>query len=438
MTKDQGGEVRPGWRAWATAGVLAAAGLFCAADFALPQLLVEPIRLAFKLTDTQIAILTGFSFAISLSVFALPLSWIADRFNRAILITVAIALWCSMTVGSAFATGFWSLFVLRLGVGFGEAALKPAAYALLADLFPAKSLPTALGAFAVASMLGPAIAQAGGGSLDVAFQSIAGTDAWRWTTATVGALGLLVALAAALILREPRRRPATVEASAPTLGISLPAFVRASMFFVLPFTLANITFVLWQAGFVGWVAPFFSRTYGWDLGLIGKSLGLMNLATLAGVPLGIWMSAWLRKRRGQEAPVAVTWIALAVSAPLLVLGPLALNGWLAIAAFSLVFVAGGAATVVTPIVFTSTAPPHLRARMIALSSLCYGVVGQSTGGVIFAEFTEHVAGGPAHLRVTLSVLSAVLMAACVGFLFWADQRYPAARALANTEGALEA
>jgi MFS family permease len=95
------------------------------------------------------------------------------------------------------------------------------------------------------------------------------------------------------------------------------------------------------------------------------------------------------------------------------------------------FVAGGAATVVTPMVFTTTAPPHLRARMIAVSNLCYGLIGQSTGGVVFAGFTEHVAGGPAHLRVTLAVLSAVLMAVCVGALVLADRRYPQAQALAE-------
>ncbi|HEY3815439.1 MAG TPA: MFS transporter [Caulobacteraceae bacterium] len=437
-------ETRPGVRAWAAAGALAVAGLFCAADLYLPMLLVEPIRLAFHLTDTQVAMLTGFSFAVSMSVFALPLSWIADRFNRAILITVGIAVWCSMTVGSGFATGFWSLFVLRLGVGIGEAALKPAAYSLMADLFPPKALPTALGGFAVAYMLGTVVADSGGGALYEAIRDAAGhglpiaaADAWRWTTVSVGVLGLLVALAAGLVLREPRRRAASLVAIPKSHGISLITFLRASLFFVLPYTLAMIAFVLWQAGFLGWIAPFFSRTYGWSLGRIGQALGVMNLcAGLLGAPLGIWLSAVLRRRRGREAPVAVTWIPLVVTAPLLVLGPLAPNGWIAIAAFSLMFTAAGAATVVTPIVYTTTAPPHLRARMIAVSNLFYGLIGQSTGGVIFAEFTEHVAGGPTHLRVTLSILSAVLMAACIGCLILADRRYPRVRTLA--EGSLEA
>jgi MFS family permease len=204
------------------------------------------------------------------------------------------------------------------------------------------------------------------------------------------------------------------------------------MFFFLPYTLANIAFVMWQAGFLGWLAPFLSRTYGWSIGRIGETAGVMNLAAgLLGAPLGVWMSGWLRKRRGRDAPVAVTWVALAVSAPLLALGPLAPNGWIAMTAFSLMFVAAGAATVVTPIVFTTTAPPHLRARMIAASNLCYGLIGQSTGSVVFAVFTERLAGGPAHVRWTLCILSAVLMAACVGFLMLADRRYPRAQTRAE-------
>jgi MFS family permease len=429
--------------AWAGAAVLCAAALFCGADITLPMLLVEPIKAAFGLTDTQVALLTGSSFATSMAVFALPLSWIADRFNRATLLTVAIAVWCGLTMFSGFATGFWSLFVLRLGVGLGEAALKPAAISLLGDLFPPKAQAAPLGAFAVLSMLGPVAAMSGGGLVYDAISHaaaahalpIAPADAWRWTTAGFGALGLLVAVAAAFLLRDPRQGRAETAASTPAPArISFLGYLRASAFFYVPYIVAMVAFVLWQAGFMGWLAPFFSRSYGWSVGRIGQAVGAMNLAAgLLGAPLGVWMSAVLSRRLGRDAPVAVTWVALAVTAPLLVIGPLLPNGWLALGAFSLMFTAAGAATVVTPMVFTTTAPPHLRARMYAVSNLFFGLVGQSTGGVIFAQFTERVAGGPSNLRITFSVMSAVFMAICVAALVISDRRYAAAEALAQRE-----
>ncbi len=429
---------RPAKGAWAAAVVLAFAGLFSGVDIALPQLLVEPIKAAFHLTDTEIALLTGASFATSMAVFALPLSWIADRYNRAILLTVAIAVWCGLTLASGFATNFWWLFVLRMGVGLGEAALKPAAYSLLADLFPSKVLARPLGLFAVFAMLGPVVGFSGGGAVHGWFEHASLIDpkaAWCWTTAVFGALGILVALASWLLLRDPRRQRAAPLQDAPVADrVSFLGYLKASAFFYVPYVVAMVAFVLWQAGFVGWLAPFFARSYGWSIGKTGQALGAMNLcAGLLGAPLGVWMSAVLRNRLGRDAPVAVTWLSLAVTAPLLVIGPLLPNGWWALGCFSLMFVAGGAATVVTPIVFTTTAPPHLRARMFAVSNLFFGLLGQSTGGVIFALFTENVAGGSAHLAVTLSVMSAVFMAICVAALVISDRRYVAAQALAERE-----
>jgi MFS family permease len=348
-----------------------------------------------------------------------------------------------MTAASGFATGFWMLFVLRLGVGIGEGALKPAAYALLADLFPPNDLAKPLGIFAVAYMLGSVAALSGGGALyDALLRAaqnhsipIAPGDAWRWTTTAVGVLGLGVAALSVIFVRDPRRgAPAPSTPLQSQHRISLPAFLGRSMFFFAPFTVAMILFVLWQAGFMGWLAPFFMRTYGWTVGQVGQGAGILNLgAGLLGAPVGVWLSDVVRKRTGYSAPVAVAGLAVCVTAPLLVIGSLLPNGVAAMACFGAFFVAAGAATVVTPMVFTSTAPPHLRARMIAVSNLTYGVVGQSTGGLIFASFTEHVAGGPMHLNITFAVLTAVLMALLAVALWFSARAYRGAVALADQE-----
>ena len=225
-------------RTWAAACVLAVAGLFCAADFYLPQLLVDPIRAAFHLTDVQIAWLTGASFGISMSVFGLPLSWAADRYNRAGISSPFALRWCLMTVGSGFTTGFWSLFVLRLGVGNGEAALKPTAYSLMADLFPVKALPTRARGFRgrlhAGQRAGPvrrrrALRRAPACGARAQRFRFAEGDAWRWTNRGAGRVGLLVALAAASLLRDPRRRSVTPVPAQTGDGLSFPSFLRASM-----------------------------------------------------------------------------------------------------------------------------------------------------------------------------------------------------------------
>src|SRR6267378_3194291 len=50
-------------------------------------------------------------------------------------------------LGTAFAWNFSSLFVLRMGVGVGEASCAPAANSLIGDLVPARQRARALAIF---------------------------------------------------------------------------------------------------------------------------------------------------------------------------------------------------------------------------------------------------------------------------------------------------
>lgn len=434
---------RPVKGAWAAAVVLALTSAMSYADRTLPALLMEPIKAAFALSDTQLALLTGFTFAAAIAVFALPLSWIADRFNRVLLISATIVVWCLMTIGSAFAHDFWTLFALRIGVGIGEAALQPAAYSLLADLFPSKQLTRPLAVYAFCTVLGPIAAQSGGGLLYDMLQHaasihtlpIAASDAWRWTTAAFGLAGLLLAPAVYFLAPEPRRKRAADVPAASSGGISFLGFLRATAFFFVPYTIAMVAFCLFEAGALsGWSVPFFARTYHWSIGHIGQVIGLAGLiGAVVGMPLGVWVNQLVSARLGRMAPVATICLMLALSVPFIALFPFAPTGILAAGGFTLVMIAGAASTVVAPVVFTSTAPPHLRARMIALSNLFFGLFGRAAGAVLYAAFTDKVLRDPSKLNISLSVISVVLMAVCLPALFIADRRYGRAKALAEAE-----
>ncbi len=424
--------------AWAAALLLSVAWTMAYADRMLPFLFMEPIKASFKVDDTQVALLTGFSFAMSMAIFALPLSWLADRSNRARLLTAAIAGWCLTTIGCGFAQNFWVLFVLRMGVGLAEAALQPAAYSLLADLFPPRFVTRPLGLMALSALLGQVLALNGGGLLYAGFtrltQHSAGAalmEPWRLTMIAFGAIGLIVAVASIWLLKEPRERSVSSPSTATAPAVSFPSYLRRSAFFYGPFVASMCVFVLYDRGNGAWMAPFFSRTYGWTIGQIGQATGVMNLvAALAGVPLGVWVSQTVQDRLGREAPVAAVWILLAVGLPFVVLAPLAPTGVLALIGLGAVTLVGSAATVITPVVFTSSAPPHLRARMIAASNLCFGVVGASFGPVAYGAFTDQIVGDPKRLFITMSVLSGGLVFASILPLVLADRRWLAVRKLA--------
>jgi MFS family permease len=427
-------------RAWIAVAVISLAALICTADRTLPTLLMEPVKQSLSLSDSQIGLLTGFTFAVSISIASLPLAWLADRYDRALILSVATAVWCLMTVASGFATDFISLFVLRLGVGLGEAALIPAAFSLLGDLFPAKHLPMASAAVMSCLMLGGVVAMWGGGEIyqglraaSVAGQlSFSANDAWRWTTVIFGAAGLVVAALAAILLPEPRGKSAL---RVPHRGGSSPnliAYIRQVAFFLWPYILCGSAYNLFYSGFSVWLAPFFSRTYGWTIPEVGRAVGLANLiGGLVGPAMGAGLSRLVRAIRQRDAPVTALTVILALSLPFAVLSPLAPNGPLATVGIGVTMALAAGSGVIIPPILLSVAPPPVRARVFAVVMLLIGL-GSSPGSTLYAAFTDDVLRNPARLYVTLSLLSGVLVAFSIAAGITADRRYRKAVNIAQT------
>ena len=59
-----------------------------------------------------------------------------------------------------------------MGVGVGEAALSPAAYSMIADLFPKKDLGRALAFYSIGSFIGGGLAYLIGGAIVSLLQAI--------------------------------------------------------------------------------------------------------------------------------------------------------------------------------------------------------------------------------------------------------------------------
>ena len=108
----------------------------------------EKIRKEWNLTDSDLGLL-GTAFILLYAVVGLPLGRLADVGHRKWILAVGVGLWSVLTFGSGFAWSFWSLFVLRLGVGIGEASCAPAASSLIGDLVPAERRARALSRFSL-------------------------------------------------------------------------------------------------------------------------------------------------------------------------------------------------------------------------------------------------------------------------------------------------
>jgi MFS family permease len=94
-------------------------------------ILLEPIRREFRLSDTELGLLSGLSFAIFYALAGLPLGMAADRVKRRNLIVVCLGLWSGMTAICGLSLSFAQLLTARVGVGIGEAGGGPAATSMI-------------------------------------------------------------------------------------------------------------------------------------------------------------------------------------------------------------------------------------------------------------------------------------------------------------------
>jgi MFS family permease len=156
----------------------------------------EAVRKEWELSDGALGAL-GTAFTLLYAFVGVPLGRLTDRMGRKWILSAGVFVWSLTTVASGLARNFWQLFVLRLGVGIGEASCAPAATSLIGDLYPASRRARALSIFMLGLPVGIALSFAVSGT-------IARSHGWRPAFYVAGIPGLLCAIAV-LFVREPRR-----------------------------------------------------------------------------------------------------------------------------------------------------------------------------------------------------------------------------------------
>src|SRR5262252_1209957 len=94
--------------AWYVAIVLMLCNTLSFIDRQILGLLVTPIKLDLRISDTRIGLLQGLAFGIFYTLLGLPMGRIVDRGNRRNLVAAGISLWSVMTGACAAAHGFWT------------------------------------------------------------------------------------------------------------------------------------------------------------------------------------------------------------------------------------------------------------------------------------------------------------------------------------------
>ncbi len=342
-------------------------------DRQIIAILAEPIKNDLGLSDGQVGLMAGLSFALLYTTLSLPIAWLADRWHRPRIIAIAIAAWSVMTVLCGMAANFVQLFIARIGVGVGEAGSGPASHSLLSDIFPPERRAGAFGIYGLGIPVGGFVAYAGGGWIVQEF-------GWRTAFIAAGAPGILIALLVALTLREPRTQSAQSSPHPPgAFQAAMRELAAKPTYWHLIIGATLVAFVAY--GFAAFYGGFFVRIHGMGYAQLGLALGVM--VGISGA-FGAWSggaAADYFGKRSVGAQLLVPGIILIAAAPLFAIGLYAPNKWIALTLFAAPTIA---ATFYYGPTFASVqglAKPHTRAMASAIFTFITSLIGMGLGPV---------------------------------------------------------
>ncbi len=386
---------------WYVVAILTACYTLSFIDRQILSLLVGPIKKDLGLSDTGIGLLTGLAFALFYTFLGLPLGRIADTKNRRNLIGVSVLLWSFFTGLCSLARSFWSLILTRVGVGFGEAGLSPAAYSMFSDMFPKERLGVVMSIYYMGVFLGQSLALLVGGTTVQAvshMQSITvpilGTMApWRITFLIAAAPGIPFALLV-FTLREPIRR-GLLQTGAGSNSKLNPRETLAQVALRWQSVVGICGGMICQAicnyGFMAWTPTYFLRIHHWTTGQTGRALGLIvAVFGSAGMLIGGRLSdVWLRKGM-HDAPLR---IGVPSAIGTLIFFPLAFS--MHDPAWSMALICPGLLLLALPMGTTAAAlqfifPNQVRGQVSALLLFCLNLGGLSLGPLMPGLLNDYV------------------------------------------------
>jgi MFS family permease len=396
----------PRSRAWLSAAVIFVLTAIAVADRMAISMLIGPIKRDFGIGDFQASLLVGLAFTLFYVVFLLPIGAMSDRYSRKIVLGVCLIIWSIATIACGFAVGFVSLFVLRMLVGAGEAAIGPCSHGIIGDSFPREALAKPLALQGIGFQVGPAIGVAAAGAILTAgatgafagWPLLGELAPWRIAFVLIGLPGIF-ALLLVPFLHAPRR--------------ANPAQTKAEP--VLPFLQQNrklMTLVYLSAGVsamplgvvTGWVPEYLQRVLHVSPMVAGTTMGSTLLAAaVLGQGLYSVVVDWLAARGVRDAPIRVGLLPAALAVPLT---------WIAFDAddaqhFTALLFAF--LLCITPFnalnntVAQQLAPPALRSRISAQMILSISILGFALAPALVGWLSEYVFG-EAHLATAMRLV----------------------------------
>ena len=283
------------------------------------------------LTNTELGLLIGLAFAIFYTLVAIPIAWLADRYNRVNILSLALATWSGFTALTGLAGNFIQIGIARMGVGIGEAGGSPPSHSIISDMYPKEERASALGVYSMGIPLGIMAAYFATAML----MGSSGEDVnWRRIFIFLGLTGVALALVVKLVLREPVRGAMEfndgAEIEKPPFIESLKTLMKIPAWWAMCFGIAFGSFVSYSKSAFhtmylvaldpsirkacegdlcislwGKLEIFFTQGVVYDFQVLMIILGVVNGTTYAG---GAFFGARLADKWGKKDIRAYGWL----------------------------------------------------------------------------------------------------------------------------------
>ncbi len=400
-------------KAWIAVIILTLANISSFIDRQILALLVKPIKRDLHLSDTEISLLMGLSFALFYTLFGIFIGRLADTKNRKKIIMIGVSIWSVMTALCAGVGNYIQFFMARMGVGVGESTLSPSAYSMIADLFPKDRLATATSVFTLGVFLGSGLATLIGSGIVANLPTEGMLNIpifgeifpWQIIFLYVGLPGLVIVLLMTFI-KEPARTN-SLQKNGQNAKLSLSEslkiiFTHKKTYLLICFTIACQAMI--NYGMNAWVPTFINRTYGWEVPRAGFFYGVVScFAAIGGALSGGWLAdKWVKNGILEgRIRVSVLGISLGILGFVTTLMPTAELAilLLAIPVFGLAMPFGAATAAIQEIM-----PNQVRATASSILLFIINLVGMGAGPLLVAQFTDSVFKDESMIRYSLMML----------------------------------
>ena len=397
--------------------------------------LVVPIKEDMGLTDFEISFIQGWGFVLAYIIFSIPFGRIVDKVNRVRVLIGGIIIWSVATAACGFSKNSWQLVLSRSGVGAGEAALTPASWSIISDLFPVEKRSFPMSIYLMGPYIGQGLSLLFGAQIlriynepVTLFESII-VQPWQVIFLIIAIPGVILGLLM-FALKDPVRKEVLVsekEEGKDSIK-EVFAYVINNIGAYMPLLIGSAFIVVLLYGVQSWVPTFLHRIHGWEHTRIGDQYGLVALfAGSLGVISGPMVEKYLTKLNFNAATIIVCII---TAVALTIIGPITFLSLSSDIVLIGIFITSFFITLPLALFATSLqniTPNQYRGVVSGLYVFTVNITGYGLGPMVVAFFTDKVFKN--EMAIDLSMAAMFLICGPISFFIFYLGRKPFAKAL---------